>query len=113
MRRAVEGHVLDEMRETALVVVLQHGSGVDDEPEFSPLPRLMMGAQVVPKPVGKLSDGDCRVWLQDLREFRGRSGRRAWRLRWTWARGHLRPAGEPHTGPNRHDPYENRKSPPH
>ena len=32
--RAVEAHVLDEVREPALVVVFENRSGIDDEPEL-------------------------------------------------------------------------------
>ena len=34
VQRAVEAHVLDEVREPALVVILKHGAGIDDEPKL-------------------------------------------------------------------------------
>ena len=37
-RRAVERHVLDEVRHAALVFVLEHGTGFDREPQFGARP---------------------------------------------------------------------------
>jgi len=38
VERAVEAHMLDEVRQPALIVVFEHGAGVDDEPELGAAP---------------------------------------------------------------------------
>jgi len=59
--RAVEAHVLDEMRETALVVLFENGSRVDDEPELGSPQRLLVRAQVVAKPVGQRANRNSGI----------------------------------------------------
>ena len=59
--RAVEGHVLDEVRQPALVVVFEHRSGVDHEPELGAVLRLLVGADVVAHAVRERADRDPRV----------------------------------------------------
>ena len=54
---AVEGHVLDEVREPALVVVFENRAGVDDEPELGALLRLLVGADVVVQAVRRAAPG--------------------------------------------------------
>ena len=49
--RAVERHVLDEVREPALVVVLEHRAGVDREPQRRALLGLVVLHHVVGEPV--------------------------------------------------------------
>ena len=51
VQRAVEAHVLDEMRQPALVVVFEHRAGVDDEPQFGAALRLRVRADVVAQAV--------------------------------------------------------------
>ena len=59
--RAVERHVLDEVGEAALIVVLEHGAGVDDEPQLGPPGRLGVAPDVVAQPVRQRADGDPRI----------------------------------------------------
>ncbi len=59
--RAVEGHVLDEVRQPALVVVFEHRPGVDDEPELGTILRLLVDADVVAHAVGQRADRDPRI----------------------------------------------------
>ena len=59
--RAVERHVLDEVREPALVVVLEHRAGVDHEPELGAALRLLVGADVVAQAVRQRADRDPRI----------------------------------------------------
>ena len=70
--RAVERHVLDEVRQARLVVVFEDRAGVDDEPELGALLRLLVGPDVVLEAVLEGSDRDLRI---------GRDGR-AERQRW-------------------------------
>ena len=61
VQRPVEGHVLDEVRESALVFVLEDRSGIDGEAELrSPL-RLPVQADVVAQPVRQRADRNLRV----------------------------------------------------
>ncbi len=59
--RAVEAHVLDEVREPPLVVVLENRSGVDHEPELGATLRLLVDAEVIAQAVGKRADGNARI----------------------------------------------------
>ena len=53
--RAVERHVLDEVREAALVVVLEHRARVHREPDLRALLRLLVRQHVVGEPVRERS----------------------------------------------------------
>ena len=44
--RAIEGHVFDEVRQSALVVVLEHRPGLDGEPKFGAAGGLPVHADV-------------------------------------------------------------------
>jgi hypothetical protein len=59
--RAVEAHVLDEVCEPALVVVLENRAGIDDEAELGASLRLLILAEVVAKTVRQRADGDPRI----------------------------------------------------
>ena len=69
--RAVERHVLDEVREPALAVVLEHGSGVDDESQLRALFRLAIRLEVVAQAIRKPADGDLRIGRHRLIETDG------------------------------------------
>ena len=58
---AVERHVLEEVRETALVIVLEHRSGVDDEPQLRAFLRLRVTPDVITNAVRQRADDDARV----------------------------------------------------
>ena len=59
--RAVEAHVLDEVGQPSLIVVLENRSRVDDQPELGAALRLLIPADVVAQAVGQRPDGDPRV----------------------------------------------------
>jgi hypothetical protein len=59
--RAVEEHVLEEVRDAALVLLLEHGARVDDEPQLGAVRRLDVPPDVVGEPVVELADPDGRV----------------------------------------------------
>ncbi len=69
--RAVERHVLDEVREPALVVVLEHRAGVDDEPQLRALLGPFVRADVVAQAVRELARRDLRIDGNLLSERRG------------------------------------------
>ena len=75
--RAVERHVLDEMRKSALVVIFQHGAGVYDQPQFCAVLRSPVAADVVAKAVLELAGADLRIDGHSTAERRGirRDGR--------------------------------------
>ena len=73
--RAVEGHVLDEVRHAALVFVLEHGAGFDREPQFRARTRLAILANVIAKTVGQRADCDERINRDGLVERGGANGR--------------------------------------
>ena len=75
-RRAVERHVLEEVREPALVVVLEDRTGVHDEPELGALLGLGVPADVVAEPVRQRADDDVRI-ARKRRGARRVDGRRA------------------------------------
>ena len=54
---AVEGHVLDEVCQAALVVILEHRAHIHDEPQLRPVLRLIVGAHVVREAVGQAAQG--------------------------------------------------------
>ena len=56
--RPVEGHVLDKVRQPALVVVFEHRSGVHHEPDLGTVLRLLVGADVVAHPVRERAHRD-------------------------------------------------------
>jgi hypothetical protein len=68
--RAVEAHVLHEVREPALIVILENRSCVDDEPELGPGLRILVGTHVVPHAVGERADRDPRIDGNRLSEGR-------------------------------------------
>ena len=55
---AIERHVLVEVREPALVVILEHRAGVDGEPQERAVLRLVMRQDEVGQPVGELAGLD-------------------------------------------------------
>ena len=59
--RAVECHVLDEVGQTLLIVVLLHRAGVDDQPQLGPLGRLSVDPDVVGEAVVEPADGEVRI----------------------------------------------------
>ena len=66
--RAVERHVLDEVREAALRIVLENGAGVHDEPELGALQRQHVAADQVVQTVGQLAAHDRRIERQPRRQ---------------------------------------------
>ena len=68
---AVEGHVLDEVREPALVLILEHGAGIDDEPKLGTGLGLSVLADVIAEPVRERADRNQRIDRNGLAE-RGR-----------------------------------------
>ena len=75
VQRAVEGHVLDEVREAALVVVFEHRAGVDHEPQLGARLRLPVRADVVAQTVRQRADRDQRIDRDGLIERGGANGR--------------------------------------
>ncbi len=75
VRGAVERHVLDEVRQPALVVVFEDRTRVDDEPELRPISRLRVDANVVTQSVGQRPHGDAGI-DRDLRGEVDRAGGR-------------------------------------
>jgi hypothetical protein len=82
---AVEGHVLVEVSEAALIVVLLHRACVDCEPEQRALLGLAVLEHVVGEPVGQLALLDRGP--QRERCVVGTRGRHALRRRWCHRRG--------------------------
>ena len=60
---AVEGHMLGEVGQTALVVVLLVGAGIDGKAEFHHLLGLGVATDVIGHPVAEFTDADTRVVL--------------------------------------------------
>jgi hypothetical protein len=58
---AVEGHVLDEVRQPELIVVLDDGADIDGQPQFRAPERAVVDPDVVAKAVRKVPDFDARV----------------------------------------------------
>ena len=61
VQRAVEAHMLDEVREAALVFVFEHRARIDDEPKLGARLRLPVLADVVAEPVRQRADRDQRI----------------------------------------------------
>ena len=76
--RALELHVLDEVRQPLLVVVFEHRAGLDDEPQLGAVRRLAVRADVVAQAVRQRADEHLRIDRHLLRERvrRHRGGRR-------------------------------------
>ena len=72
--RAIEGHVLDEVRQPALVVVFEHRAGLDGEAKLGASLRLPVGAHVVAQAIRQRADGDLRIDRNRLVERRGLRG---------------------------------------
>ena len=53
---ATECHVLDEVGQADLVVVLHHGSHIHHEPQFCALHRSLIGPDVIPQSVRQVAD---------------------------------------------------------
>jgi len=90
VRGAVECHVLDEVREPELVLVLEHGPRVHRQAQLGPFRGQLVGADVVAETVREPADGDERVHRdrvggsQRLRQLLHLGGQRG------WGRRHLR-----------------------
>ena len=65
---AFELHVLDEVRQPALVIAFQNRPRVDDEPKLCPLFWLWILTDVIPQTVGERSDRDLLIGGQELGE---------------------------------------------
>ena len=74
--RAVERHVLEQVREPALVVVFEQRPGLHRQPHQHALFRAGVLAHVVAQAVGQRPDGHRRVGRQRAGEGDGRGGRR-------------------------------------
>jgi hypothetical protein len=61
MRRPSKGHVLDEVRQAALVLVFEGRPGVDGEPDVRALFRPRVAADVIGQAVLELAGANCRV----------------------------------------------------
>jgi hypothetical protein len=79
--RAVEGHVLDDVGETTLVVVLEHRAGVDGEAQLGAPLWLGVVPDVIAEPVRQRADGDPRIDRHRRRQRRGLGRRRHRRQR--------------------------------
>ena len=67
MLRAFELHVLDEMRQPLLVVVFEHRSRFDDEPQLGAARRPAVRADVVAQAVRQRADGRFGIHRHQLR----------------------------------------------
>jgi hypothetical protein len=74
VERAVEAHVLDEMRQSALVFVFEDGTRIHDEANFGAPAGLAVRADVVAKAVRKRADRDERIDGNRLAERRTLNG---------------------------------------
>ena len=81
---AVEGHVLEEVRQASLIVVLLHAADVDGEPQRHAIGRAGVLAEEVAQPVWQAAGANRRIQRQRLGQGGGRRGR------WRGRRGHLR-----------------------
>src|SRR5690606_18298312 len=72
--RPVERHVLDEVGQTALVLVFENGAGVDDQPQLGALRGLAVHADVVAKAVGQCTRGDAGIQRKRRLELLARTG---------------------------------------
>ena len=69
-------HVFDEMRQPALVVVLEHRAGVDHQPQLGAASRLPVRPHEVLQAVRQPADADLRIDRDDLGQRSQRSRRR-------------------------------------
>ncbi len=78
----VEGHMLDEVCQTPLLISFQDGAGLHHQAQLRPVSGLGVLAYVVPQPVRQLPQGDRRVHRQRVDRFGRRllrQGRRGWK----------------------------------
>ena len=68
MARALEFHVLDEVRQPALIVVFEHRARLDDQPELRATRGLRVRPHVVAQPVRQRADDDLRIDRHRLRQ---------------------------------------------
>src|SRR6186713_17441 len=68
MERAVEGHVLHEVRESALVFVFEHRTGLDGQPKLGARLRQPVLANVIPQAVRQCTYGNERIDRYGLTE---------------------------------------------
>ena len=68
--RAVERHVLEQVRQPALVVVFEHGAGLHRQPHQHAFFRARVLAHVVAQAIGQRPDGHGRVGRQRAGEWR-------------------------------------------
>ncbi len=99
MRGAVERHVLEHVRQPALVIVFEHRAGLDRQAQQDALLRSGVPADVVGEAVRQPADGDRLVHGQDAVERR----QRLLGLRCALPRRWGRPRGE-EKGENGHEP---------
>ena len=78
--RAVEGHVLDDVRQPELIVLFEHRARVDHEAELGPLRGARVATDVVAQPVLQPPDGDAGVHRHPLGGGRQRRDRQRRRL---------------------------------
>jgi len=64
VRAAVEGHVLEEVREAALVLALMERAGLDDQAQRGPALRLLVGIDDVADAIGQPAEARRRVGRQ-------------------------------------------------
>ena len=69
MFRPVERHMLEEVRQATLVVVLEYGTRIDDEPELRPLLGLGVVPNHVAETVLQLPGADGRIDREGLIEI--------------------------------------------
>ena len=62
---AIEGHVLDKVGQTLLVVIFENGAGFNHEPEFGSFFGFLVGTYVVAQSVVKLAHRD--LWIDGHR----------------------------------------------
>jgi hypothetical protein len=67
--RAVEAHVLNEVSETALIIVFENRSCVDDQPKLRAILRSLVGPDVISQAVGERTHGNPRVDGNHCREW--------------------------------------------
>ena len=68
LRRPLELHVLDEMRQPVLVVVFEHRPGLDDQPQLGAVGRLAVRSHVIAQPVRQRADDRLGVDRHLLRQ---------------------------------------------
>ena len=65
---ALELHVFDEVRQPLLIVVFEHRTGLDDEPQLGAVRRLAVRAHVIAQAVRQRADDHFRIDRHRLRE---------------------------------------------